>query len=185
MEPSEGEAGPSFNNAITLEPTSTTLLPDCDGKVESPPEGLAVFPEAGSCYSTTEYEQYLRNIAWDVTDPGICITASPLVKPEQFPGVLETWVQQQVQLTVDGKIIPQYHSLVKADSQVSEIYETDSSGETQVVLIAPAGTPFAACYAVSLGVGKHTATLHIEDVTFSIQDDPKNLDYVWSFFITE
>lgn len=166
-------------NPLREETTRDSGSSGTDSKTTSTqlPEYLPfVIPESGSRYSLCEYRELAPSLRWNATEPGVCVSISPiwLLEPGDFPTTQE-WLAQMY-LQIDDQVITEPHSLLETDSFGFELYDPETG---KVVGREPDGTPFRVCYSVPLGPGLHTATLVVTKTS------GEKVSYSWDFLIVE
>ena len=152
----------------TIGPTITvTSLPNYLG---------VVVPGPGETYTIMEYQSLAPSLGWNATVPSVCFSITPFrfLEPGDAP-TAEKWLAQ-VHLIVDDRIITEYHSLLKTNSEGSQLIDPET-GET--IWKEPAGSPLRSCYAAPLEIGQHIATLVVEKTSGEQET------CTWSFTITE
>jgi len=173
----------SVRDSSEKEPYLATLVPTKippvveSTAVEPLPEYLGFLkPGPGETYTLTEYENLAPTMWIGATEPGICfsIFVSIFMEPGDFP-TAEEWLKN-VYLVVNTTLIPDYHSLLKLDSE--GLIATDpKTGE--IIWKEPSGSPLRVCYAVPLEIGQHTASIVVEKTS------GEQITYTWPFTITK
>lgn len=137
--------------------------------------GVSV-PEPGKSYTVDEYKALAPSLGWNATLPGICISIWPwsLLETGDFP-TTEEWLARMY-LVIDDQVISEYHSLLMTKSEGRWGFAPETK---EKLWQEPPGSPLCVCYATSLDIGVHTATITIKKTSGS------EVSHSWQFAITE
>ena len=146
------------------------------GNVMRPEYVGFVSPGSGESLSMAEYQALAPSLGWNASEPGICVSffPIPLLEPGDTPTAKE-WLSQ-VHLVIDDDIVTQYHSLLQTNSEGGRLVDPDTG---ELAWKEPDGSPLMVCYAASLGIGDHTATIVVAKTS------GEQVTYTWSFAISE
>lgn len=142
------------------------------------PEYLrGAYPWPGGTYTLEEYSQIALVPELHGTLPGVCViigSISFLEKGDFYTA--EEWINQRIEISVDGISLTQPNTLFLTNSTGAEKYDK-ITGELEWK--EPDGSPISACYAAKLDIGIHTAELVVRTTSGIVTK------YSWSFELTD
>lgn len=136
-----------------------------------------LLPQPGSSYSLQEFEELAPGTGWGTNLPGICfsiVDPSPFLERGDFLST-EEWLSR-ISVTIDGELLLHYDVAEVTDLAGWE--QTDPQTE-EVLWRVPDGIPWLLCYATTLDVGEHTATITVN------RTSSKQVSFSWSFNVMD